>query len=56
MAIQCCQIDEPFKVHTKEGIMNGKKGDWLMVGVKGELYVCNQDIFQMTYDLIDEMV
>ena len=50
--IQCIQINEPFLVETMEGEMKGKKGDWLMVGVTGELYVCDQDIFNKSYELV----
>ena len=31
IAIECIQINEPFKVETLEGVMIGKKGDWLMI-------------------------
>lgn len=51
IAIKCAQIAEPFEVETMEGIMKGKAGDWLMVGVNGEKYVCDDAIFQKTYDL-----
>ena len=50
--IQCFQIDEVFQVETMEGVMKGKKGDWLMVGVSGEMYVCDQTIFKQTYSLL----
>ena len=49
--IKCIQINEPFEVQTMEGVMKGKKGDWLMVGISGEMYPCDDDIFQATYDL-----
>lgn len=49
--IQCAQILEPFEVETMEGTMKGKSGDWLMVGVTGELYVCDNVIFKQTYQL-----
>lgn len=49
--IRCYQMDEPFKVDTLEGMMTGKKGDWLMVGINGEMYPCDQDIFNRSYDL-----
>ena len=52
IAIQCCQIHEPFEVETLEGRLKGKKGDWLMVGIHGELYPCDREIFAKTYDLI----
>lgn len=53
IAIECFQMDEPFQVETLEGLMTGNKGDWLMKGVRGELYPCANDIFQETYELIE---
>ena len=51
--IRCVQIDENFEVETMEGSLKGKKGDWLMVGVKGEMYPCDAEIFNETYDIIE---
>lgn len=45
---------DKFKVYSKEGIHEGKKGDWLMVGVNDEIYVCDKSIFEKTYDIIGE--
>lgn len=39
-----------FMVGTLEGSMTGKLGDWLIRGVKGELYPCKPDIFAATYE------
>jgi len=49
--IKCVQINEPFMVETMEGTLKGKPGDWLMVGVNGEMYPIDQEIFRKTYDL-----
>ena len=43
---------EPFSVETLEGTMEGKAGDWLMVGANGEMYPCDHDIFATTYTLV----
>lgn len=51
--IRCVQMNEPFEVETMEGTLTGKAGDWLMVGVEGELYPCDSAIFERTYDLIE---
>lgn len=51
ITIKCAQIDEPFEVETMEGTMTGKAGDWLMIGVNGEKYVCDNAIFRKTYDI-----
>ena len=53
--IHATQINwDDFTVHSLEGDHNGKKGDWLMVGVNNEIYVCADDIFKKTYDVLEE--
>jgi len=49
--IRCRQIDQAFEVESLEGVVKGKPGDWLMVGVEGEKYICDAEIFKKTYDL-----
>jgi len=47
---EAVQIDVPFEVDTLEGEgLSGKAGDYLMRGVKGELYPCDREIFEETY-------
>lgn len=38
-----------LKIYTLEGKMPASPGDWIIRGVKGELYPCKPDIFQETY-------
>jgi hypothetical protein len=52
--VKCIQINEPFTVETMEGLMKGKAGDYLIIGIKGEVYPCDQEIFKETYDIIKE--
>lgn len=52
--VQCCQIQEDFQIHTLEGVLKGKKGDWLMVGIEGEIYACDNEIFIKTYEIISD--
>jgi len=47
------RIFKPFRVQTMEGIMEGKAGDWLIRGVKGEFYPCDHNIFKATYSKVD---
>jgi hypothetical protein len=35
---------------TLEGVMAARHGDWIIRGVKGEVYPCKPDIFKMTYE------
>jgi len=47
------QIDDEFRVNTLEGnYKQGKAGDYLMRGIDGELYICDKDIFEKTYDFM----
>ncbi|MVT09344.1 hypothetical protein [Chitinophaga tropicalis] len=50
--IRCIQINEPFRVNSMEGVVEGKAGDYLMIGVHEEMYVCDREIFEKTYDLL----
>lgn len=47
-----CKMNEPFQVHTLEGVMTGQKGDYLMMGVKGEFYPCAREVFNNSYEFI----
>ncbi len=48
------QIDEDFSVETLEGTLTAKAGDYLVVGVRGEMYAIAKDIFEETYDIVGE--
>jgi hypothetical protein len=39
-------------ISTLEGQMTASIGDWIIKGVKGELYPCKPDIFEATYELV----
>ena len=30
------------------------EGDWIITGVKGEYYACKADIFELTYEAVEE--
>lgn len=38
------------EIFTLEGVHTAHVGDWIICGVKGELYPCKDDIFRMTYE------
>lgn len=40
-------------IPTLEGVMIGTEGDYIIKGVKGEIYACKPDIFEMTYEPAD---
>lgn len=41
-------------IPTLEGDHIAQKGDYIIQGVKGELYACKPDIFEMTYEKVEE--
>lgn len=41
-------------ISTLEGTMIASHGDWIIRGVRGELYPCKPDIFAATYDPVIE--
>lgn len=51
--VKAARLMRPFRVQTMEGIMEGKKGDMLIIGVNGEAYPCDYHIFKKTYENLD---
>ena len=39
---------------TLEGPHRVGYGDWIIQGVQGEIYACKHDIFEATYEAVDE--
>lgn len=42
--------DLSLKIETLEGLMTALPGDWIIKGIKGEIYSCKPDIFEATYE------
>jgi len=43
-----------WEITTLEGVMTANQGDWIIRGVKGELYPCKPDIFEATYEAAEQ--
>lgn len=43
--------DSYCSMPTHEGLMNAYIGDMIIQGTKGEIYLCEKDIFDATYEL-----
>lgn len=52
--IEAYQTDEEQVIHTLEGDMKADAGDYIITGVKGEQYPCKPDIFEQTYELVED--
>ena len=46
--------DINLTINTLEGDHRAKVGDYIIKGVKGELYPCKPDIFEQTYEEVIE--
>lgn len=40
-------------IKTLEGEMNAQPGDYIIQGVQGEIYPCKPDIFEATYEAVE---
>jgi hypothetical protein len=45
---------ETMLIQTSEGPIKGNCGDYLIRGIRGELYACKPDIFAETYDPVED--
>lgn len=48
--IYAVKMDEVFFVQTIEGMMTGNHGDYLAIGIDGELYPIAAAIFEKSYE------
>ena len=49
-ANQVSDMSDYLIIKTLEGDHRADVNDWIIRGVKGELYPCKPDIFEMTYE------
>lgn len=62
LAIQLSKfMDQPLEmtengivIKTLEGDILAKEGDYIIKGVQGEFYPCKPDIFEQTYEIVEE--
>jgi hypothetical protein len=43
-----------LKIQTLEGDMTAQINDWIIKGVNGEFYPCKPDIFEKTYEAVED--
>lgn len=52
--IEAYQTEEKVIIHTLEGDMTAQVGDWIITGLRGEQYPCKPDIFEKSYELVED--
>ena len=45
---------ESIDIHTLEGTMRCSNGDYIIKGINGEFYPCKPDIFEKTYEPVND--
>ena len=51
----CIEVDTGVAlIPTLEGIMRADPGDWIIQGLRGEIYPCKPDIFEKSYEPIND--
>lgn len=40
-------------IKTLEGTMEANEGDWIIRGIRGEVYPCKREIFEATYEAVE---
>lgn len=43
-----------FHIQTLEGDLTVRAGDWVITGIEGEHYAIKPDIFEATYELVED--
>lgn len=56
VVIEAYQTDHEMIIQTLEGPLRAAPGDWIITGIRGEQYPCKPDVFEKTYQLVDEDV
>lgn len=52
--IDAYQTPIELDIVTLEGVMHADVGDYIITGVNGEKYPCKPDIFEKTYEKVEE--
>ena len=54
IVIEAYQTDKELIVQTLEGQLHASPGDWIITGIRGEKYPCKPDVFEKTYEPVQE--
>lgn len=52
--VRAVELKEKVAIKTREGTLYGKKGEFLIEGIQGEVYPCGRTIFFKTYEEVNK--
>lgn len=50
------KVSTEMYVHTLEGDLYAKVGDYIIKGIRGEVYPCAREIFEETYEEVPDAI
>lgn len=56
IVIEAYQTDKEMIIHTLEGDMKASVGDYIITGLRGEKYPCKPDIFEKSYEFVEDPI
>ena len=54
VVVQAYRTNKKIIIQNLEGDMLASEGDYIITGVNGEQYPCKPDIFEKTYELVED--
>ena len=54
VVVEAYRTEVAVVVHTLEGDLTAQPGDYIITGVAGEQYPCKAEIFEATYEEVEE--
>lgn len=56
IVIEAYQTQTEQVIQTLEGPLRAAPGDWIITGIRGEQYPCKPDVFEKTYEHVNDDV
>ena len=53
IVIEAHKTDHELIIQTLEGPLRAAPGDWIITGIRGEQYPCKPDVFEKTYEPVE---
>ena len=53
IVIEAYQTNKEMIIQTLEGPLRAASGDWIITGIRGEQYPCKPDVFEKTYEPVE---
>lgn len=54
VVVEAYRTDKEVVIHTLEGDLTAQPGDYIITGIAGEQYPCRADIFEATYEEVED--